>query len=161
MHWTQALYIGLLCVALAASWRQPWSALIAAVMVGNLAATMAISGAIIGPAQFLAVGIADMVCAAFLIRGNMRARVIATLFSVMIPVYVSARFFHWHDATTYTIIDIIAYAQLGVIGGLGGGLRSFCRAIGRGRADASGAAPSRHIAAIRDTMDQGQAGRVM
>lgn len=122
MHWTQALYICLLCVALAASWRQPWSALIAAVMVGNLAATMAISGAIIGPLQFLAVGFADAACAALLMRGNRRAMKVAMLFSVMIGVYVSGWGFSWPDATTYTIIDLVAYVQLGVIGGLDSGI---------------------------------------
>ena len=45
MHWTQAAYIALLAVAIAASWRREWSALIAAVMVGNLAATMLLTAA--------------------------------------------------------------------------------------------------------------------
>lgn len=112
MHWTQALYLGLLCAALASSWRGDWSARIAAVMLCNVTATMALAS------SPLAVGVADAASAAALINGNRRAQIVATLFSVMIVFYVSAWGFGWENSTTYTIIDLIAYAQLGVIGGL-------------------------------------------
>jgi len=125
MHWTQALYIGLLCVALACSWRQPWSALIAAVMVGNLVATMTLAP------DPIAVGIADAVSAAILLLGNTRARTVAMLFSVMIPVYVSADWLLWPNYATYAIIDLIAYLQLGIVGGLDRGIGRICRAAAR------------------------------
>lgn len=131
MHWTQAVYIGLLLLALASSWRQPWSALIAAVMVGNLVATMTLAVPGTGPLQFLFVGFADAVCATLLMRGNRRAMKVATLFSVMIPVYVSGWWFSWPDAITYTIIDLVAYVQLGVIGGLDSGIWHRGRAAAR------------------------------
>lgn len=125
MHWTQALYLGLLCAALAASWHSKWSALIALVMLCNLAATMELAS------TPLAVWVADAASAAALIGGNRRAQIVATLFSVMICVYVSAWAFGWENSTTYTIIDMIAYAQLGVVGGLDLGIRRCGRAVAR------------------------------
>lgn len=125
MHWTQALYLGLLWAALVSSWRGEWSARIAAVMLCNLAATVALAS------SPLAVGVADAASAAALISGNRRAQIVATLFSVMICVYVSAWAFGWENSTTYTIIDLIAYAQLGVVGGLDRGIRRCGRAVAR------------------------------
>lgn len=125
MHWTQALYLGLLCCALASSWCREWSARIAVVMLCNVAATMALAS------SPLAVGVADAASAAALIGGNRRAQIVAMLFSVMVLIYVSAWAFHWENSTTYTIIDLIAYAQLGVIGGLDGWIRRRGRAVAR------------------------------
>ncbi len=123
MHWTQALYLGLLLWALAAG--RDWSVRIAAVMLCNVVATMALAS------SPLAVGVADAASAAVLIGGNRRAQVVATLFSVMVLIYVSAWAFRWENSTTYTIIDLLAYAQLGVIGGLDGWIRRRGRASAR------------------------------
>lgn len=125
MHWTQAVYIGLLIAALASSWRRDWSAMIALVMAANLGATMALAG------DPLSVGVMDAACASVLLLGNRRALILATLFSVMILIYVSAWAFSWKNSTTYTIIDLIAYVQLGVISGLDSGIRRRVRAFAR------------------------------
>lgn len=125
MHWTQALYIVLLGLALCASWRQRWPALIAAVMVGNLVVTMALAS------DPIAVGVADAVSAAILLIGNARAWAVAMLFSVMIVVYVSATWLLWPNAATYAIIDLIAYLQLGIVGGMDRGIGRICRSAAR------------------------------
>lgn len=135
MHWTQALYIGLLCIALWSSWYHRAPPLAGLVMIGNLAATLALA------ADPVMVGLADAVCASILLYGNLRAKVVAMLFSVMCLIYVSAWAFSWPAATTYTIIDLIAYVQLGVIGGVDRGLGRACRAFARRGNDARGAAP--------------------
>jgi len=94
--------------------------LIIAVMVSNFAATWYLA------ADPLAVGVADAASAAVLLWSpNVRNRVIATLFSVMIIVYVSDWLWAVPNFATYTIIDCIAFLQLGVIGGLDGGIRRW------------------------------------
>lgn len=147
MHWTQAAYICLLLVAIAASWRLHGSAIIAAVMLGNLGATMAMAH------DPVAVGVADAASAALLLIGPTRARIVAMLFSVMIPVYVSALVFTWPNSTTYAIIDLIALVQLGVIGGVDRGLGRAARAAGRRGNDAGNTAPDGRYATVGVAQD--------
>jgi len=91
--------------------------LIIAVMAGNFAATWYLA------ADPLAVGVADAASAAVLLWSpNVRNRVIATLFSVMVPFYVSGAAMSLQPSTTYAIIDCIALLQLGVIGGIDRGI---------------------------------------
>jgi len=120
MHWTQAVYLGLLVAAIAYG-RPP--RLIIAVMVGNFAATWYLA------ADPLAVGIVDAASAGVLLHlRTVQSWFIVTLFSVMIIVYVSGWLWAVPNFATYTIIDLIALLQLGAIGGLGGGIsRWFAR----------------------------------
>jgi len=91
--------------------------LIIAVMVSNFGATWYLA------ADPLAVGVADAASAAVLLWSpNVRNRVIATLFSVMVPFYVSGAAMSLQPSTTYAIIDCIALLQLGVIGGIDRGI---------------------------------------
>lgn len=132
MHWTQGLYLILLIAAL---WHGKAGPRLTLAMLGNVAATMALAS------DPVTVGVADTVAAAVLIGGNAKARIVATLFSVMLPVYVSAHVFSWSSATTYAIIDLLAFVQLGVICGASGGIRrGLWRGFGAGnpRGAASG-----------------------
>jgi hypothetical protein len=95
-------------------------------MVCNLAFSMKFGGA------YLWVGVADLVCAAFLIGISTRAYVVSGLFALMVPIYVAATYFQWTTGTTYTIIDLIAYAQCGVLGRVDGGL-GYLRSVIGGR----------------------------
>ena len=123
MHWTQALYVGLLVLACYTG--KPRPAIMVA-MWGDLIATMVLASSPI------AVGVADAAAMAVLMMAGRRGLVVAMLFSVMIPVYVAAAWLAWPNEATYAIIDLIAYLQLGVIGGLDRGLRIAFRAfVGR------------------------------
>jgi len=94
--------------------------LIIAVMVGNFAATWYLA------ADPLAVGVADAASAVVLLHmRTVQSWCIVALFSVMIIVYVSDWLYNVRNFATYTIIDLIAFLQLGVIGGLDGGIRRW------------------------------------
>lgn len=112
MHWTQLAYIAALLLALGIG--RP-GYLVASVMVGNLLATITLA-----PSP-LAIGVADIVCAGILLTGGVKAHIVAYIFAAMVPVYVAAAMLHWQNSTTYAIIDALAYLQLAVIGGVGGG----------------------------------------
>lgn len=118
MHWTQVAYIAALCAALYGGGAP---VKVVAVMIGNLAATLTLSG------TPMVVGTIDLLCAIVLIGNNMRANIVAVLFALMIPVYVAGL----KTSTTYTIVDVLAYLQLGVIGRVDSGLRNARRFIGR------------------------------
>lgn len=138
MHWTQATYLCLLILAIYMG-RPIW--LIGAVMLGNLTATMAFAS------DPYAVGAADALSAAILLTSDTRAKIVAMLFSVMIPVYVSAQWLAWPASATYAIIDLIALLQLGVIGGVDRGIGRACRAVaGRRRIPADTQAHGGHAA---------------
>ena len=89
---------------------------VAAVMVCNIAFSMRFGS------DYLLVGVADLVCAALLIGISTRAYIVAGLFALMVPVYVAATYYQWTTGTTYAIIDLIAYAQFGVLGRVDGGV---------------------------------------
>jgi len=110
-----------------------------AVMVCNLLFSMHYGD------SFLWVGIADVVSAALLLGASMRANIVAGLFAAMVPVYVAATYFGWNVGTTYTIIDLLAYAQLGVIGNVDGGVGYIRRFVARRR----GGSPVRYLAGGR------------
>lgn len=118
MHWTQVAYIMALCAALYGG-GAPLK--VVTVMVGNLVVTLAFSG------TPLAVGVIDLLCAAMLIGNNMRANIVAVLFAMMVPVYVAGL----KTSTTYTIVDVLAYLQLGVIWRVDSGLRNARRLVSR------------------------------
>ena len=102
---------------------------IVAVMACNFLFSMQFGG------NFLTVGVADVVSAAFLLGISARANVVAGLFALMVPVYVAGTYFQWNISTTYTIIDLIAYMQCGVIGRVDGGMGFIRRSFNRRRGD--------------------------
>ena len=128
MDGSQAVYTTGLIVALYCG-RPHW--LIAAAMVFDLAATLALSG------NPIAVGTADMICAVALLFAGWRGRVVALIFALMQPVYVAAVALGWNSGTTYAIVDSLAFLQLGVIGGLDTGISSARRWLDRRRGNSA------------------------
>ena len=118
MHWTQVVYMLALCAALYGGGAP---VRVAAVMLCNLAFTFTVA------AEPIAVGVVDIACAVALIGHNMRANIVALLFALMIPVYVAGL----KTSTTYTIVDAIAFLQIGVIWRVDSGIRNARRFIGR------------------------------
>lgn len=88
----------------------------------------------------LAIAVLDVMCAAFLVGfvNSWTARLVALLFCTMIPVYVVADYRGWPDHVTYTVIDLIAYGQLWIIGNFGGGVRNLWRTFAGRWADLVG-----------------------
>lgn len=122
MDVSQLAYIIALAVALLCG-RE--GAVVTCFMVLNFGATMLMAG------DPTIVGCFDLLSAIALIGISRRANMVAVLFCLMIPIYVMGFAFGWPKATTYTCIDLLAYAQLGVIGGLDRGVHGMRRAIGR------------------------------
>lgn len=96
------------------------------VMIANFVATVTISLTPDSPenagATYLAIGIADVACIAALVGINTRANVVAIIFALMLPVYVSGYLFKWTPWTTYAIVDLLAYVQFAVVGKWDGGI---------------------------------------
>jgi len=120
MHWTQAAYVLLLLGAFKAG--RP-DRRIVAVMLLNLAFTYVLAGA----AHITAVAAVDLASAALLIGRSARSNIVAMLFAIMPPLYVASKYGGFSDASTYAIVDIIAYAQCAVIGRFDAGIRNFYR----------------------------------
>lgn len=106
--------------------------LIVAGMVLDLAATMAFAG------NYMTVGAVDLLVAVALLAAGRRGQIVALLFAMMAPIYVLGLVFKWPTDATYAIVEILAYAQLAVIGKLDVGisrirryLASLNRATGR------------------------------
>ena len=125
MDWSQALYIGLLASALIVG-KPGWQ--ITGVMLFDLAGTMAFS------ADPIKVAVVDLSAMAWLFgERRLPATIIAALFGAMVAVEGLAGIFKLQNAATYTIVDLLAYGQLGVIGGAGRGMGRFVRSIARCR----------------------------
>jgi hypothetical protein len=90
--------------------------IVALAMVGNLFASMALGG------QPIALAVADWVSIALLIGEGRRAAVIAALFLVMQPIYVAGHYLGLRHSVIYTLIDVIAFVQLSVLGGWDAGM---------------------------------------
>jgi hypothetical protein len=112
LDWSQWLYVVLLASALLVG--RP-RALVAIAMVGNFAGTVAFSG------DFIAVGICDAASIAILMAAGRMGMILAALFVLMIPAYLAGYAFALPPHATYAIVDLIAFLQLAVICGLGGG----------------------------------------
>ena len=112
LDWSQWLYLGLLASALLVG--RP-RALVAFAMVGNFAGTVAFAGDVI------AVGICDAISIAMLLAAGRMGMILAALFVAMTPVYLISYMLDLPPHATYAIVDLIAYLQLAVICGLGGG----------------------------------------
>jgi hypothetical protein len=108
----QLLYAGLLTLATLTG--RPHKALLL-VMWGNFCLTLLVNG------DPRAVAIADIICASVLVMRTPREAIIAALFLIMIPVYILSHHLSWPAGATYAIVDIIAYAQLCVMGKVDGG----------------------------------------
>ena len=126
MHWTQIIYILLLLIGSgAAVAKDRW--LLVTVMWMNFAGTFSLADI---P---MAVGIWDIACASILVWfGSKRERVVAALFVAMVVLYKFDE--QLGRATLYAIVDLIAYAQIVVIGGGGFGellhnIRSSLRGV--------------------------------
>ena len=94
-----------------------------AVMAANFALGMIVRDSV------TSVAVVDLACAALLLGISSRAYVVAGLFALMVPFYVAGNYFQWQNSTTYTIIDLIAYTQCGVIGRVDGGISGLYRRI--------------------------------
>lgn len=120
-----------------------------AVMLANLAGTMVLHG------NPLAVGVLDLVCAAILIgRGN-REIAVAALFVLMVPVYIAGKANGWSPATTYAIVEAIAYIQVGVMGNVGGGMARGIGAVRRWGAVSIGSGPGREVRPVARHLARG------
>ena len=85
-----------------------------AILWANFIATMTFAG------TPFSVGIADLSCAAALVYvGGKRAYAIALLFAAMVPLYLFATLLG--NYATYTIVDVLAYCQVLILGGGGFG----------------------------------------
>ena len=82
-----------------------------------------------GPQEWLAVEQFDLACAAILLFGGARAKVISALFVAIAAVGYVAGLLGWPTSTTYAIMDVLAVMQCGVLAGVDrGGLRLVGRA---------------------------------
>lgn len=140
MHWTQIIYLLLLLIGSgAAITKDRW--LLVTVMWMNFAGTFALADI---P---MAVGIWDIACASTLVWfGSKRERVVAALFVTMVVLYKFDE--QLGRATLYAIVDLIAYAQVVVIGG--GGFGELLRNIRSSLRDMRGSNPSHTVGAGPD-----------
>jgi hypothetical protein len=99
--------------------------LIVSVMLANFAATLTFA------ATPLTVGVADILCMAVLITGSARARVVAAFFAAMSAIYPLGLWFGLTAPTIYTIVDVLAFLQLVVVGRGDHGVSSSRRHLGR------------------------------
>ena len=128
MHWTQIIYLGLLLIGSgAAITKDRW--ILVVVLWMNFGGTIALVGTPV------AVGVLDIACAATLVSfGSRRDYVVASLFVLMTLIYPFE--LQLGRAMLYTVIDIMACAQIVVMGGGGFGdllrnvrfsIRDMCR----------------------------------
>ncbi|MDZ7905177.1 MAG: hypothetical protein U5N55_04940 [Cypionkella sp.] len=112
MDWSQAIFAGLLLLAtITTSDRR-----LAYAAWANFAATMALAH------NPVAVGVADILTASALLCMGRRGQCIAALYAVMIPIYPIMVTAGFQAATIYTIVDILAFAQVAIVGGWGFGI---------------------------------------
>jgi hypothetical protein len=131
MEWLPGIYTIPFIIAAAAGLVQGRYALVG-VMLFNLVGTLVMRG------TPLTVGVIDLMCACSLVAiGGKRAYAISAIFLTMLPLYYFADTIG--HVTTYTIVDVLAYTQLMVLGGGGfgkligisGGLLRSGRSIAR------------------------------
>lgn len=89
----------------------------------DLAATMAFAG------DYMTVGAVDLLVALSFIALGRRPQIVALLFAMMAPVYVLGFAFNWPPSATYAIVELLAYAQLAVIGKLDVGISAIRRRL--------------------------------
>ena len=113
MHWTQIIYLGLLLIGSgAAITKDRW--LLVVVLWMNFSGTIALHDAPV------AVGVLDIVCASMLVGfGGRRDHIVASLFILMILLYQFE--VQLGRVMLYTVVDVMAYAQIIVMGGGGFG----------------------------------------
>lgn len=116
----QALFIGSMGAAFLFG-RPHW--LIVAGMVLDLTATLAFAG------DYMTVGAVDLMVALALIAAARRGQIVALLFAMMQPIYVLGFAFNWPTDATYAVVELLAYAQLAVIGKLDVGISSIRRRL--------------------------------
>lgn len=121
MDWSQEAYLASLGLALIIGRPAP---VVVLAMVGNLLATMILTQSLV------AVAVADLAAAAVLLGGGERAVAVAALFAVMVPVYFAAYLAGWPAATTYAIVDALAYLQCGIIAHVDHGMGRLARGVG-------------------------------
>jgi hypothetical protein len=121
MDWSQFLYTAALLLAIRSGRPAP---VVTAAMFMDLAGTMLLHHE---PGQ---VAIIDLVAIVMLAGNGTRSNVIAALFIVMQPIYM-LHSFGLSNTAIYTIVDLIAYAQLIVLGGWDVGMRRRARNLSR------------------------------
>jgi hypothetical protein len=118
--------------------------LIAAVIVGwgqhRIIVVMAVNFLVsaFGPQTGLVVETFEIACAAVLLFGSDRAKVIGFLFAIIAAIGIATEHFAWSTSATYAIMDLMAIVQCGVLARVDRGgprlVRSGIRAIAsRGR----------------------------
>jgi hypothetical protein len=122
MDWSQALYIGLLALALLYGRPQ---AVVWVAIIGDLAGTMLLAD------DYRAVAVIDIIAASLLVGRHWRQNVVAAIFLLMQPVYAVAQMFDFPHWITYGCVDAMAYCQLGVIGGVDRGMGRSLRVAHR------------------------------
>lgn len=124
MDLSQIIYA--IALASAIWWGGPdWR--LSALCVANFVGTMILA------ASPIAVGVLDAVTIAVLIVvGTWRGYALAGVFAILVPIYPIAATFGWPDFATYTIVDIVGVALLGVLASGDGGY-GHRRRLGRRR----------------------------
>lgn len=112
----QIMFGAALLAASCVQWRNP---LFIVAMWANYLATLTLN------ADMVTVIVFDLLAAALLVMRGARESVVAALFLCMIPIYCLTIFGEWPPATTYGIVEIVAYIQLLVMGRIDGGLRAI------------------------------------
>ena len=83
-------------------------------------------GTMILSASPVAVGVLDMSTIALLVLiGSGRALALASIFAVLVPIYVIGDYLSWSEYAIYTVVDILGIAILGVLAGGSGGRGIF------------------------------------
>lgn len=109
--WQAIIAAGLLLALLGKPPARLWFA-----VAGNFIVTMILAE------NPVPVAIADLMTAAIILGVSTRANIVAGLFALMQPIYIAGFALGWPDATTYACIDLLAYVQLGVMGGVDRGM---------------------------------------
>lgn len=126
--WQAALITSLLLAVIIG--RPPWS--VAVVMLGNLAGSYLLAR--YADPFFHYVMVLDVLSASILMGRGARANFVALLFALMVPLYIPAIVLLWPFSTTQAIVEVLAYTQIAIVGGVGGGYvhRYFGDTYGRG-----------------------------
>lgn len=98
---------------------------IVAVMAGNFAATVTLA------AWPLPVAVADLLSAAVLCFGSVRAKVVAAFFVAMAAIYPIGYAAQMANATIYAIVDVLAFLQFVAVGRGDDGIDACRRYLGR------------------------------
>jgi hypothetical protein len=150
MDLSQIAFLSALALACWFGRREPMIGLVVAL---NCFATIASAG------SPLTVAIADLLAIAVLMVGNARSKVVAAFFVAMVPLYPIGLWFDLPKSTIYTIVDVLAYLQLVVVGrgdnGIGRGLRRAYRLLDRSRVPVGIRASAPASSRLASTPDRG------